>query len=581
MEKIFIAVAWPYANGDLHVGHLAGAYLPSDIFARYHRLAGNQVLMVSGSDSHGTPITVKAEKEGVAPRAVFERYHQRFLETQAKIGISYDLFTHTDTENHYRVSQDLFLVLLRNGYLYKQCEQQMYSELQRRFLPDRYVEGVCPYCGYPSARGDQCDNCGKLLNATELINPRSRLDDTAPILKETEHYYLDLAALAGPLEEFLSTGKDHWRPGVLEFSRNYLKGGVHGRAITRDMDWGIPVPLSGWTGKSLYVWFEAVIGYLSATIEWAANQGSPEIWKEWWDDSTVRSYYFIGKDNIPFHTIIWPAQLIGAEGLYNVRKLTLPFDVPANEFMNIQGAPFSKSRQRAIWLPDLLAQYHPDTIRFYISRIMPETRDTDFSWIDFIRANNGELVATWGNLVHRVLTFVHDNLDGQVPSPGELTPEDQLLLGLVKDSFSEIGSSIAACRFREGLAKALELAQDVNRYLNRESPWLRLVENPPEAARSIYVSLQAIDALKVLLAPYLPFSAEQLHCYLGYTEPLFGTFEVRTYGESQRQHQALVYDHRGATGQWKSGILKAGTRLPPPKPLFVKLDEVDASLGSA
>ncbi len=361
-QKILVCVAWPYANNDLHLGHLAGAYLPADIFARYHRLAGNDVLMVSGSDSHGTPITVAADRKGISPRELFEYYHHRFLETQQRIGISYDLFTHTDTANHYRVAQDIFLKLLEKGYLYRATQPQFFSTTTGRALPDRYVEGTCPHCGYPEARGDQCDNCGRLLDALELINPRSKLDGSTPVVRESEHFFLNLPLLQDRIAAFLAEGKDHWRPNVLNFSRNYVAAGLQGRPITRDIEWGIPVPLPGYEEKRLYVWFEAVIGYLSASIEWSRNVGRPDAWKEWWYNPEARTYYFIGKDNIPFHTIIWPAMLIGVERLYEDdpdRRLNLPYDVPANEFLNLEGAKFSKSHGRAIWLPEYLDPVRP------------------------------------------------------------------------------------------------------------------------------------------------------------------------------------------------------------------------------
>ncbi|MBN1583701.1 MAG: class I tRNA ligase family protein, partial [Anaerolineae bacterium] len=310
-EKILVAVAWPYASASIHVGNMAGADLPPDIFARYHRLKGNDVLMVSGSDSHGTPITVRADQEGIAPREVFQRFHAEFLETFEKMGLTYDLFTHTDTENHHWVAQQLFLRLLENGYLFTKTEEQLYSVSEGRFLPDRYVEGTCPHCGYDGARGDQCDNCGKLLSALDLIDPRTRTDGSKPEVRETTHYFLDLPKMAGVLTEWLAEGKDHWRPQVINFSRN-MAGDLQARPITRDLSWGIPVPVEGWEGKSLYVWFEAVIGYLSATIEVTKNQGRPEAWKEWWYNPEARTVYFIGKDNIPFHTVIWPAILAGA-----------------------------------------------------------------------------------------------------------------------------------------------------------------------------------------------------------------------------------------------------------------------------
>ena len=386
-QYIHVSVAWPYANGDLHVGHLAGAYLPADIFARYHRMKGNHVLMVSGSDSHGTPISVEADQRGISPREVFEHYHERFLLTQQKIGISYDLFTHTDTENHHQIAQDIFTKLLEEGFLYKESQQLLYSERENRFLPDRYVEGKCYICGYESARGDQCDNCGNLMDATKLIEPRNRSNpEDKLIVRESEHYFLDLSKTANDLLDYLEKQQAHWRTNVVNFTRNLIQKGIEdglrGRAYTRDLDWGVPVPLEGWEDKRIYVWFEAVNGYFTASVEWAKNQGQPDAWKDWWYNDKAKIYNFIGKDNIPFHTVIWPAELMGVDGLYNEvddlnsrdATLQLPYDVPANEFMNIEGKQFSKSRNWAIWLPDILERYQPDAVRFYVVRSMPENR---------------------------------------------------------------------------------------------------------------------------------------------------------------------------------------------------------------
>ena len=583
-EKILVCVAWPYANGDLHVGHLAGAYLPADIFARYHRLAGNDVLMVSGSDSHGTPITIYADREGKSPREVFEHYHARFLETQQRIGISYDLFTHTDTENHYRVAQDIFLRLLERGYLYRQKQRQLYSETEGRFLPDRYVEGTCPHCGYPEARGDQCDNCGALLDALELINPRSKIDGSVPVVRETEHFFLDLPALQDQIAAYLAEDKEHWRPNVINFSRNYVAAGLQGRPITRDIEWGVPVPLEEFSDKRLYVWFEAVIGYLSASIEWARNVGQPEAWKEWWYDPAAKSYYFIGKDNIPFHSVIWPAELIGVERLYEEdpgKRLNLPYDVPANEFMNIEGRQFSKSRGLAIWLPDYLDRFAPDPLRYYVASVMPETRDTDFSWADFVRRNNDELVATWGNLCHRVLTFAHKHFDGRVPTPGLMDRADVGLLARIDVAFGPIGRLLAGCKFRAALGETMTLAREVNKYLEEKGPWFQIKEDRAAAATTVYVALRAIDSLKILFAPFLPFSSEALHRYLGYEGPLFGRQYVATFHEEHRSHDALCYDPSGATGRWTPSELLAGQPLQRPRPLFEKLDleAVEGELG--
>lgn len=572
-KKILVSVAWPYANGHLHVGHMAGAILPGDLFARYHRLAGNDVLMVSGSDSHGTPITVHAEREGVTPREIFERYHRSFLESQQALGISYDLFTHTDTPNHHRVSQDLFARLLERDCLYVESQKQFYSEALQRFLPDRYVEGICPYCNYDSARGDQCDNCGRLLDALELGDPRSRIDGSTPIIRETEHFFLDLPKLEDEVLAFLEEGKDHWRPNVLKFSLNYVKSGLKGRPITRDIEWGIPLPLEGYEDKRLYVWFEAVIGYLSASIEWSGLVDEPEAWKAWWYEPEALTYYFIGKDNIPFHTIIWPAELIGVKRLYEEeRDFNLPYDVPSNEYMNVQGAQASKSRNWAIWIPDLLERYDPDAIRYYLTAVMPETSDTDFSWEDFVQRNNGELVGVWGNLVNRVLSFTARHF-GEVPECGDLDDVDEALLAKARGAFEEVGADLASARFRAALSGALEVAREANRYLEVKAPWAQIKEDRAAAGTTLHVALQAINALKVLLSPFLPFSSERLHRMLGYTQPLFGEIEIEEVCAGDRCYNVLRYHGAGATGRWAYQTLTSGRPLQKPKPLFKKLDK--------
>lgn len=573
-ETIHVSVAWPYANGDLHVGHLAGAYLPADIFARFQRLVGRRVLMVSGSDSHGTPITVTAEQQGLSPREIFEKYHRRFLETQQKIGISYDLFTHTDTENHHRVSQDFFLRLLERGALYQEAQQLLYDQEARRFLPDRLVEGTCYLCGYSQARGDQCDNCGQLLEAVQLIEPRSKLTGNTPIVRETTHYFLDLAQFKDALHDYLSD-KDYWRPNVLKFARNMVDD-LRGRPITRDIDWGIPVPLDGWDGKCLYVWFEAVIGYFSASVEWAANTGQPDAWKDWWYNPACRMYCFIGKDNIPFHTVIWQAELMGVSGLYNEGSdapITLPHDVPANEYMNVQGAQFSKSRNWAVWLPDILERYDPDAIRYYVASVLPETRDSDFSWEDFVARNNNELVAWWGNLANRVLKFAYKHWDGVVPDPGELRAEDKALLERIAGGFETVGNLLDAVRLRRALEEAMGLAREVNVYLDG-APWFGVVkEDKQAAATTVYTALQAINHLKVLLAPFLPFTTQRLHEMLGFDGQLFGEQPIVTYEESGRSHAALTYNGTQAIGRWEPQLLPPGQPLREPVALFKKLDE--------
>jgi len=539
-ERIFIAVAWPYADGPLHLGHIAGAYLPADIFVRYHRTKGNEVLMVSGSDQHGTPITIKAEQEGKKPSEIVALYHQQFLESWQKLGISFDLFTTTGTANHAEVAQDIFLTLLDRGYIYKSTVSQPFCPQCQRFLPDRYIEGTCPYCYSSGARGDQCDECGKPLNAIELTNPRCRQCGTTPQFKDSEHFFLKLTAFEDRLLDWVRQ-QSHWRQNVLNFTLRYLEGGLKDRAITRDIKWGVPLPLEGFEGKCLYVWFEAVIGYLSAAKEWAKSKGDEEKWRSFWQGE-VKSYYFIGKDNIAFHTIIWPAMLMGYD------DLNLPYDVPANEFLTIEGRKLSTSRHWAVWLPDYLSRYDPDPLRYLLSINMPETGDTDFSWHEFIRRNNDELVATYGNLVHRVLTFVYRNFDGCVPQAGKFDSQSQALLNRAEDTLNIMDGLLYRCHFREAMRSAMSLAQETNRYLDEKSPWKVIKEDRQAAATSLYVALCVISCLRTMLYPFLPFSSQKLHELLGFQ----GSVE--------------------ADG-WQPHFPPAGQKLLTPQPLFAKLDE--------
>jgi methionyl-tRNA synthetase len=540
-ERIFIGVAWPYANSRMHLGHVAGAYLPADIFARYHRLRGNEVLMVSGSDQHGTPVTIRAEQEGKTPAEVADNYHRLFVADFARLGIQWDLYTTTGTENHARVAQDIFLKLLEKGYLYKQSVSQAYCEKCLRFLPDRYVEGTCPLCKAAGARGDQCDQCGKPLNASELIGARCRTCSTPPVYKESEHFFLKLSAFEEPLLKWVKE-QCHWRTNVQRFTQRYLEDGLKDRAITRDIEWGIPLPVEGYPGKRLYVWFEAVIGYLSASKEWAQKSGNAEAWKPFWQDTSTRAYYFIGKDNIPFHTIIWPAMLMGYGGL------NLPYDVPANEFLTIESQKFSKSRNLAIWLYDYLERYDPDPLRYLLSANMPETSDTDFSWREFVRRNNDELVATYGNLVQRVLTFTYKRFDGKVPPAGEVDASSQALLDKARETIDITDNLLSQCRFKDTVRAAMQLAQEANRYLDEKAPWKSIKENESAAASSLYTAIGVISALKTVFYPFLPFSSQKVHEYLGFSG-------------------------RVEDDGWKLVIPEAGQKLNPPQVLFTKLDE--------
>lgn len=571
-QYILVAVAWPYANGRLHLGRVVGAYLPADIFGRYQRLRGSRVLMVSGSDVHGTPITIAADAAGVPPLDFFTPIHRNFLESQQALGISYDLFTHTDTANHQRVAQDIFRRLVENGYIYERPQQLLYSEQERRYLPDRYVQGQCPHCGFADARGDQCEQCGRILDAVELINPRSTVDGSRPVVRETTHLFFDLAAFSQPLLAHLAQHEDHWRTHPLNFTRSFIAQGLQPRPFTRDLDWGIDVPLPGWEGKKLYIWAENVVGYLSASIEWARLQGTPDAWRDWWTNPHARSYYFLGKDNIPFHTIIWPAQLLGVGDYVDGRSLNLPYDVPANAYLTLEGRKFSTSRNHAVWLDDLLSRYDPDAIRYYLTAIMPETADADFSWEGFVQRHNGELVAAWGNLVHRVLSFAYRHW-GAVPPPGVQRPFDRELLAHIETGFAQVGELLAAVKLRAALQVTLALARAVNRYLD-QAPWYGVIKTDrAAAATTVYTALRAIDTLKVLFAPFLPFSSERLHALLGYSVPLFGTQRIITVEEANQSHRALVYDVRLASGRWQVSKLEAERPLAQPTPLFQKLDE--------
>ncbi|MBI1801217.1 MAG: methionine--tRNA ligase, partial [Chloroflexi bacterium] len=516
------------------------------------------------------------------PRELFLRYHHAFAQSFRELGLSYDLFTHTDTENHSRVSQDIFKQLLAAELIFRKPAQQLYCEHDACFLPDRYVYGRCPVCGFPNARGDQCQNCDSVLDALELGDPQCKLakpgDPPHPVVvRETDHFYLDLPAQAGPLLTWVEQQSQNWRPNVARFVRNYVAGGLQARAITRDLEWGVPVPLPGWEAKRLYVWFEAVIGYLSASIEWAAHQGQPDVWKDWWYNRQAETYYFIGKDNIPFHAIIWPAMLMGVPGLYDDsqeprRALNLPDDIPSNEFLNVEGRKFSKSERWAVWLPDALARYDPDPLRYYLTAVAPETHDSDWAWSDFLRRNNDELVGTWGNLANRVLTFAYRNFDKQVPEAGSLDDVDRALLASVEAGFRPIGQLLETRQFRSALAEAMGLAREGNRYLNAKAPWQQIKTDRAAAATTIYVALRVIDSLKILFYPFLPFSSQSLHQQLGYDDDLLGALEIADYDEEASRHEALVYRQSGSGDRWQPSALRAGQALREPKALYKKLD---------
>ena len=586
-ENILIAIAWPYANAEIHVGNITGSHLPGDIVARYHRLKGDNVLMVSGTDSHGTPVVIAADKEGKPVEEVYKKYHDGFLDFFIQAGISYDLFTSTHTENHFKVSQSMFLALQQNGFLFKQFSKQWYSPSADKFLPDRYVEGTCYICGFEGARSDQCDNCGNVLEPEKLINPRAKTGDGALELRDTEHFYLDLSKLEPNVKEFLRERAGYMRDTVLgESLRKIESEGLKPRSITRDLDWGIPIPVEGWDGKRIYVWFEAVIGYLSAAIEWSQLSGQKDAWKEWWMNPAAKQFYFIGKDNIFFHTSQWPAELMGAGGQFaeifigEKTSLTLPYDVPANQFMNLEGQKISGSRNWAVWGRDALSRYDPDALRYYLTINMPENHDSDWDWKEFVARNNGELVATWGNLANRVLAFCYKHWDGHVPEidPAALRPADLELLTAIEAGFQSVGRELEAVHLRAALQEAIRLASEVNKYLDTSAPWFEIKTDKAAAAKSVYTALKAIDSLKVLFAPFLPFTSEKLNGFFGYETPIFGEQYIETVKDALGEHSVLRY--RPSTSplvplriNWKPSELKPGTKLNPPAPLFKKLEE--------
>lgn len=567
-EKIYIGVAWPYASGSRHLGHVAGFGVPSDIFARYHRLAGNDVLMVSGTDDHGTPTTLRAEKEGKTPQEVSDYYNHEIADNLAQLGLSYDLFTRTHTRNHTAVVQDIFSRHHQRGTIFAATMIGTYCEHDRRFLPDRYVEGTCPHCGYEDARGDQCDRCGRPLNATELLDPRCQLCGHAPVFRETEHFFLNLPAFERRLRQYLQGKESYWRPNVLNFTHGLLNEGLRPRPITRDIEWGVPIPLPGYDDKRIYVWFDAVIGYLSASKEWAGLVGDPERWREWWQNQDSRHYYFMGKDNIVFHSIIWPAMLMGYD-----ESMQLPHDVVSSEFLTMEGKRFSTSRGLAVWLPDFFSRYEPDPLRYYLAINGPETRDTDFTWAEFVRRNNDELVATWGNLAHRVLSMTQRYFQGVVPEAGELEEADQAMLARGERAFGEVGVLLSQCKFKAAIQAVMDLAQEGNRYLEEREPWKTARADPERTARTLFTALRLVDDLKTLFCPFTPQASQALHAMLGYGGTIAGELHFQEVDEAGQRHRVYRWQPGNWEGHWSASRLPAGQHLGRVEPLFRKLDE--------
>ncbi|MFW5719544.1 MAG: methionine--tRNA ligase [Candidatus Dojkabacteria bacterium] len=519
-KKIFIGVAWPYVNGNIHVGHLAGYLIPSDIFSRFVRLSGHDTLMVSGSDCHGTPITVAADKKGVTPQKIVDEFEPKLHELIKLYGISYDLFTSTRTENHANTTREVFLNLLQNGYIIRKTSAQYYSEQDNKFLPDRYVEGQCPYCHALEQRADQCENCGRTLESGELINPVSKLTGSEVSLKDSQHYYIDLPALEKDLKNFVDASL-HWRKWVRQETVGWLKEGLQPRAITRDIDWGIKIPveqipehdrIEHIESKRFYVWFEAVIGYLSAAIEWSTQTGND--WKEFWLHPDTKHYYFMGKDNLAFHTIIWPAQLIGQGKGYN-----LPYFPAINHFLNLEDKKFSKSRGVFLDSYSVGKYFGVDQVRFYLASILPESRDTNWKWDDFQATINNELVGTIGNFIHRVLVFYKNKIPG---TACKTSPEvAKAVQQQTEQTFTKVCSHLEQCEFIAALNEILAYSKFGNQYFDHHKPWENVKKDPNKTWETIFNCLQIVQSLSVLLAPFTPEASAKLRSYLS-LEPLEG-----------------------------------------------------------
>lgn len=601
MNNVLVNVAWPYANGPRHIGHVAGFGVPSDVFARYQRMRGENVLMVSGTDEHGTPLLVQADKEGTTVQELATRYNEQIVHDLAGLGLTYDLFTRTTTRNHYAVVQELFDGLYKNGYLIKQTTMGAISPSTGRTLPDRYIEGTCPICGADGARGDQCDNCGNQLDPVDLIDPVSKINGETPKFIETEHFMLDLPAVADALAQWLRTRED-WRPNVLKFSLNLLED-IRPRAISRDIDWGVPIPVEGWQddhAKKLYVWFDAVVGYLSASIEWAHRSGNPEAWRDFWNDPQTRSYYFMGKDNITFHSQIWPSMLLGYAGKgahggepHELGVLNLPTEVVSSEYLTMSGSKFSSSKGIVIYVKDFLAEFGPDPLRYFISVAGPETNDTDFTWEEFVRRVNNELANSWGNLVNRTVSMAYKNF-GEVPQPGAFTAEDEKLLTLAAEAYDVVGDHLENSRFKQGINHAMHVVGEANAYIAEMEPW-KLAKDESQRERLatvLWVALQVVSDCNTLLTPYIPHIAQTVHETLGRDGEWAAQPQVvEVVDDSERPlkgvdlppegrlYLTIQGDYTTQQAVWKRTEMVSGTPLKKPKPIVQKLDTKLAETG--
>ena len=600
-KSVLTAVAWPYANGPRHIGHVAGFGVPSDVFARYQRMTGANVLMVSGTDEHGTPLLVQAEKEGLTVQELADRYNRQIVHDLAGLGLSYDLFTRTTTRNHYAVVQELFRGLHDNGYMVKETTMGAISPSTGRTLPDRYIEGTCPICGADGARGDQCDNCGNQLDPADLINPVSKINGETPQFVETEHFLLDLPALADALSAWLKE-RQNWRPNVLKFSLNLLED-IRPRAMTRDIDWGVPIPIEGWqdnNAKKLYVWFDAVVGYLSASIEWAYRIGEPEAWRTFWTNPDAVSYYFMGKDNITFHSQIWPAELLGYRGegsregtVGQLGSLELPTEVVSSEYLTMSGSKFSSSKGVVIYVKDFLEEFGADPLRYFIAVAGPENNDTDFTWDEFVRRINNELANGWGNLVNRTVSMAHKNF-GEVPTPGELSDADQAILDLASRTFDEAGDALSHSRFKQGITKIMHVVGEANAYIAEQEPW-KLAKDETQRERLatvLWTALQVVSDCNTMLTPFLPHTAQAVHETLGRDGVWAALPEVVEVTDDQpvepvgaglpekgRSYPVIMGNYRDQQAVWTRIDVVPGTALSKPRPLIAKLDPELAETG--
>ena len=593
-ETVVVNVAWPYANGPRHIGHVAGFGVPSDVFARFQRMRGNDVLMVSGTDEHGTPLLVQADKEGVTVRELADRYNRQIVTDLAGLGLSYDLFTRTTTRNHYAVVQELFKGLYENGYMIKETTKGAISPSTGRTLPDRYIEGTCPICGADGARGDQCDECGNQLDPVDLINPVSKINGETPEFIETEHFLLDLPSVKDALEKWLKTRED-WRPNVLKFSLNLLED-MRPRTMTRDIDWGIPIPVEGWQdngAKKLYVWFDAVIGYLSSSIEWAYRTGNPDAWKKYWQNPEARHYYFQGKDNITFHSQIWPAELLGYAGKgskggeeHTYGDLNLPTEIVSSEYLTMSGSKFSSSKGVVIYVKDFLKEFGPDALRYFISVAGPENNDTDFTWDEFVRRINNELANGWGNLVNRTVSMAFKNF-GEVPAPAALEQADKDILALSEETFATAAEFLEQSKFKQAMTAIMHVVGEANAYVAAMEPW-KLAKDETQRERLatvLWTALQVVSDCNVMLTPFLPFTAQKVHETLGregewaaqpQVEDVVDDVPVELVGVNlppeNHPYPIITGDYTGQQAVWQRIDVTPGTVLQKPKPLVAKLD---------